>query len=59
MNTKYKTYVITRQDKREQFFFEYPCQTSQDSHVATLRKDKPSLLFETRLYTGNGYMLTE
>ena len=59
MNTKYKTYVITKHDKREQFFYEYPCQSSQDSHVATLRKDRPSLLFEPRLYTDNGYMLTE
>ena len=59
MNIKYRTYVKTRHDNREQFFYEYPCQSSQDSHVETLRKDRPKLLFEPRLYTDNGYMLTE
>ena len=59
MQTKYRTYVITKHDNREQFFYEYPCQSSQDSHVETLRKDRPKLLFEPRLYTDNGYMLTD
>ena len=54
-----RTYVLTRHDNREHYFFEYPCESSQATHLETLRKDRPKLLFEPRLYTDSGYMLTE